>query len=76
MGLHETTGPKNRQKTPCVTDGLKVTVRNIYSPCDLALKRSLWEQIRQIRITNLGGLWRVVGDFNTIRRPSERLDAY
>ncbi|KAL2974380.1 hypothetical protein AAZX31_14G101500 [Glycine max] len=56
-----------------VAEGAKVTIVNIYSPCDLALKRSLWEQIRQIRNANLGGLWCVVGDFNTSRRPSERL---
>lgn len=33
----------------------------------------MWEQIKQIRNANMGGLWCILGDFNNIRRPMERI---
>ena len=30
-------------------DGEKITIVNIYSPCDVNLKRNLWGQINQLR---------------------------
>jgi len=54
-------------------DGGKVTIVNIYSPCDTASKRILWDQVRQLRAANNGGLWCILGDFDCIRRPSERV---
>ena len=56
-----------------VADGRKVSIVNIYSPCNATLKRNLWEQVRRIRSANLGGLWCLLGDFNNIRRASERV---
>jgi len=52
-----------------IADGVKVSIVNIYSPCEVGLKRNLWDQIRQLRNVNLGGLWCMLGDFNSIRRP-------
>ena len=50
-----------------------MSIVNIYSPCDVALKRNLWEQVRHIRSANLGGLWCILGYFNNIRRAFERV---
>ena len=54
-------------------DGAKVIIVNVYSLCAVGLKRNLWGQIRQWRNANLGGLWCILGDFNNITRPSERV---
>lgn len=51
--------------TPCF-------IFNVFSTCSLAGKRALWEKLRGIRANNLNFPWCVVGDFNTIRCPSER----
>lgn len=56
-----------------IANGVKVNIVNIYLPCEVGLKRNLWDQIRQLRNANLGGLWCILGDFNSIRRPSERV---
>ena len=56
-----------------VADGEKVNIINIYSLCDLNQKRILWEQIRRLRNSNMGGLWYILGHFNSIRRSSERV---
>ena len=46
---------------------------NIYRPSDVGMKRNLWDQIRTLRNFNLGGLWCILGDFNSIRTTSERM---
>ena len=51
----------------------KVHIVNIYSPCDIHNKRVLWDSIRQLKNLSPGGLWCILGDFNNIRSPSERL---
>ena len=56
-----------------VAEGVKVNIVTVYSPYDVILKRNLWEQIRKIRNENMGGLWCILGDFNSIRRPMERV---
>ena len=50
-----------------MADGAKVIIVNIYSPCDVGMKRNLWDQIRQLRNADLGGLWCILGDFNSIK---------
>ena len=30
-------------------DGERITIANIYSPCDVVLKRNLWEEVKQIK---------------------------
>lgn len=52
-----------------------VHIINIYSPCDIQSKRVLWESVKQLKIQNQGGLWCVLGDFNSIRNSSERFGA-
>ena len=56
-----------------VGDGGKVTIINIYSPCDITSKRILWDEVKQLRTANNGGLWCILGDFNSIRRKFERV---
>lgn len=56
-----------------VGDGEKVSIVNIYSPCVVSLKINLWDQVRQLRAASIGGLWCILGDFNSIRRPSKRV---
>ena len=51
----------------------QVHIVSIYSPCDIHNKRSLWEDIKQLRNSHNGGLWCILGDFNNVRNPSERL---
>lgn len=53
--------------------GERVVILNIYSPCDVNMKRILWDQIKQLRRASNVGHWCILGDFNSIRRPSERV---
>ena len=54
----------------------QVQIISIYSPCDTQNKRTLWDNVKQLKNLNPGGLWCILGDFNNnIRNPSERLDA-
>lgn len=58
-----------------VQDAQKVIMVNIYLPCDMALKRILWDNVRQLKNSNSGGLWCILGDFNNIRKASEIIGA-
>jgi hypothetical protein len=50
----------------------KCIVVNVYSKCDLATKRKLWERLVLAR-RNLGrGAWCILGDFNTVGDMDER----
>ncbi|GLT48336.1 hypothetical protein SLA2020_219680 [Shorea laevis] len=44
---------------------------NVYSPCDLANKRQLWEELGNF-IRNWKGNWCVGGDFNAVKSINER----
>ena len=48
-----------------------MNIISIYSPCDIQSKRVLWESIKQLKIQSQGGLWCILGDFNSIRNSSE-----
>ena len=50
-----------------------VHIVSIYSPCDIQNKRILWDTIKQLKISNQGGLWCIMGGFNNIRNHSERM---
>lgn len=52
----------------------KICIINIYAPCDVN-KRALQESIRQIKNLDPSGLWCILGDFNSIKHPSERVSA-
>ena len=54
-------------------EAVRVHIVNIYSPCDIHNKRLLWDNIKQIKSPASGGLWCMVGDFNSIRQPAERM---
>lgn len=51
----------------------QVKIISIYSPCDMHNKRILWESVRQLKASSQKGLWCVLGDFNSIRAPAERI---
>ena len=51
----------------------QVHIVNIYSSCDIQGKRSLREAIKQLKTSQNGGLWCILGDFNNIRNNAERL---
>ncbi|GLT59702.1 hypothetical protein SLA2020_325070 [Shorea laevis] len=44
---------------------------NVYSSCDLAQKRCLWEILSDL-VTSKKGNWCIAGDFNAIRNSQER----
>ncbi|GKV50269.1 hypothetical protein SLEP1_g56981 [Rubroshorea leprosula] len=48
-----------------------VYIINIYSPCDLPSKRALWASLKNL-ITEIGGNWCLMGDFNAVRNEQER----
>lgn len=48
---------------------------NIYSPCDIAGKRRLWEESKDLRASNMNCAWCLGGDFNAVRSASERKGA-
>ena len=50
----------------------RIFIVNIYSPCDSQNKRELWESLMQLRQQIPEGMWCFLGDFNSIRHPSER----
>ncbi|KAL5157811.1 C2 and GRAM domain-containing protein [Glycine soja] len=50
----------------------RLFIVNIYSPCDSQNKRELWESLMQLRQQIPEGMWCFLGDFNSIRHPSER----
>jgi len=50
----------------------KCIVINVYSKCDFAAKKILWDRLVLAR-RNLGqGAWRILGDFNTVGERGER----
>ena len=56
----------------CVNINQRMFVVNIYAPCDLAGKRFLWDELKQLRASKPPGLWCFMGDFNSIRNQEER----
>ena len=56
----------------CVNINQRMFLVNIYAPCDLAGKRLLWDELKQLRASNPPGLWCFMGDFNSIRSQEER----
>ncbi|KHN28551.1 hypothetical protein glysoja_021372, partial [Glycine soja] len=55
-----------------VKDNQRLFIVNVYAPCDLAGKRVMWDELRQLRVSNPNGLWCFLGDFNNIRSQEER----
>lgn len=51
----------------------KVYIANIYATCDTQNKRALWESLRKLKNLNPNGLWCLLGDFNSVKNPLERV---
>lgn len=51
-----------------------INLINVYSPCSLIDKRSLWANLVQLKKDVGGGIWCVVRDFNTVYRKEEQMD--
>ena len=49
-----------------------VSVINVYSPCNLNEKKSLWEEISNIKSSKQNFSWCILGDFNAVRNVNER----
>ena len=56
-----------------IGEAQKVHIVNIYVPCDIHNKRVLWDSIKQLKNLSPDGLWCLLGDFNSVRNPSERV---
>ncbi|KAL5169264.1 hypothetical protein HKD37_11G031208 [Glycine soja] len=57
----------------CILNDQRLVIINVYAPCDLDGKKALWDDLRQLKVSNPGGLWCVLGDFNSIRSAEERV---
>ncbi|KAL5144990.1 LINE-1 retrotransposable element ORF2 protein [Glycine soja] len=51
----------------------RLVVVNIYAACDLAAKRLLWQRLSDLKRQSQVQSWCLVGDFNCIRNPDERM---
>ncbi|KAL5137836.1 putative ribonuclease H protein [Glycine soja] len=56
-----------------LVDMQRVVVANIYAPCDIEGKRQLWQSLSRRKIQSQVNCWYLVGDFNCVRHPSERM---
>ncbi|KAL8508390.1 hypothetical protein ACS0TY_018850 [Phlomoides rotata] len=54
-------------------DGSRGVLLNVYAPCSSSEKRDLWDIIQNTVLQNLDARVCVVGDFNSIRSPEERV---
>ncbi|KAK7274641.1 hypothetical protein RIF29_15737 [Crotalaria pallida] len=55
-----------------ISDFFICSIVTVYSPCGLAKKISLWEELRALKFSLGSGLWDFLGDFNVVRDLSER----
>lgn len=46
-------------------------MENVYSPCDKARKRRLWEELKRVKVGTGKGLWCIVEDFNAVTSSKE-----
>ncbi|PNX74096.1 cysteine-rich receptor-like protein kinase [Trifolium pratense] len=49
-----------------------IYIVNIYSPCSMAGKRKLWDELLAFKLNNEKGEWVLGGDFNAILKSGER----
>ncbi|KAH1197534.1 putative ribonuclease H protein [Glycine max] len=57
----------------CNREDMKICIVTVYSPCDINNKRLLWDYVKQLKQASQVRLWCVLGDFNCIRNPNERI---
>ncbi|XP_035832700.1 uncharacterized protein LOC118481646 [Helianthus annuus] len=53
--------------------GQHINIANIYAPQDVQAKKVLWDRLLDV-IEGSTGLWVLLGDFNAVRTPEERLN--
>ncbi|KAH1229386.1 hypothetical protein GmHk_10G029144 [Glycine max] len=41
----------------CCSNNQKLTIVNVYAPCDLVGKKALWDELRQLKASNPSGMW-------------------
>ncbi|KAL5166140.1 Phosphatidylinositol/phosphatidylcholine transfer protein SFH9 [Glycine soja] len=58
-----------------IKDNKRVSIINVYAPCELQRKRQQWEEILQLKTASQAGMWCVLGDFNSIRHQDERVSS-
>ena len=58
-----------------IKDNKRVSIINVYAPCDLQRKRQQWDEILQLKTASQACLWCVLGDFNSIRHQDERVSS-
>ena len=56
-----------------LADMQRVVVANIYAPCDTKSKRLLWQMLYSRKNQSQVKCWCLVGDFNCVRHPAERI---
>ncbi|PWA70607.1 RNA-directed DNA polymerase, eukaryota [Artemisia annua] len=49
-----------------------VNIMNVYAPQGVAAKQALWDSIGAL-VLSMGGMWVILGDFNVVRFPEERM---
>jgi len=55
-----------------VKSSVRCVVANIYSPCELNAKKTLWEELSNVKEASQEQIWCCCGDFNLVRSRSER----
>jgi hypothetical protein len=56
-----------------IVDHMRCFVVNIYAKCNLPEKRQMWSELLMSKRGFGGGLWCIVGDFNSFRNGDERM---
>ncbi|XP_035844824.1 uncharacterized protein LOC118491295 [Helianthus annuus] len=51
----------------------RINVVNVYAPCDVIRRRTLWNELKELKDNNTSGLWIMIGDFNEVRSEEERM---
>jgi len=55
-----------------IKSSFRCVVVNVYSPCTLNGKKSLWEDLSKVKMALHKPVWCFCGDFNVVRSISER----
>ncbi|KAJ0535737.1 putative RNA-directed DNA polymerase [Helianthus annuus] len=51
-----------------------INVTNVYAPNDAVVRRSLWAELAHLK-ESMQGMWVMLGDFNDVRCPEERMNS-
>ena len=56
-----------------VNNNQRMFLVNVYAPCDLAGKRVLWDELKQLRASNPPSVWCFLGDFTVLEAKRKEL---